>query len=173
MVQKNDKYSSFLCTLVYNVVMNLKYENIYADKMHLQIINTKSASQVEELYLNAIYNKIESARLEGYAVYLEKENFGGFFSAKVQVLTVEFKKSKLKHLCASFFIQANGASISFRLYKSVNKAYFKGLAEKPQAQRIEFIKNRLGSFEERDEFTSFDAMMDMLFNEGVKEFSRS
>ena len=151
--------------------MNLKYENIYADKMHLQIINTKSNSQVEELYLNAIYNKIESLRLEGYAVYVEKENFGGFFSAKTQVLTVEFKKSKLKQLSAGFFIQANGSSISFRLYKGMHKSYIKGLAEKPQAQRLEFIKNRLGSFEERDEFTSFDALMDVLFAEGLKEFN--
>ena len=150
--------------------MNLKYENIYADKMHLQIINTKSASQVEELYLNALYNNIESIRLEGYDVYVEKENFGGFFSTKTQVLSVEFKKSKLKQLSACFFIQTNGASISFRLYKGMHKSYFKDLLEKPQAQRLEFIKSRLGGFEERDEFSSFDALMDMLFNEGIKEF---
>ncbi len=150
--------------------MNLKYENIYADKMHLQIINTKSTSQIEELYLNAIYNKIESLSLEGYAIYVEKENFGGFFSTKTQVLSVEFKKSKIKQLTACFFIQANGASVSFRLYKAMHKGYFKDLLEKPQAQRIEFVKNRFSSFEERDEFSSFDALMDKLFDEGIKEF---
>ena len=151
--------------------MNLKYEHIYADNMHLQIINNKSTSQAEELFLNAIYNKIESVRLEGYAVYVEKENFSGFFSSKTQILSIEFKKSKIKQLSACFFIQTNGSSISFRLYKAMHKSYFKGLTEKPQAQRLEFIKNRLTSFEERDEFTSFDALMDMLFNEGIKEFS--
>jgi len=151
--------------------MNLKYENIYADKMSLQIINTKSVSQVEELFLNAIYNKIESVKLEGYAVYVEKENFGGFFSTKTQVLSIEFKKSKIKQLSACFFIQGNGASISFRLYKAMHKSYFKGLTEKPQAQRLEFIKNRLSSFEERDEFTSFDMLMDLFFTEGLKEFN--
>ncbi len=151
--------------------MNLKYENIYADKLSLQIIKNKSVPQVEELYLNAVYSKIESIKLEGYAVYVEKENFGGFFSHKTQVLTIDFKKSKLQQLSASFFIQANGTSVSFRLYKGVNKSYFKGLGEKPQAQRIEFMKNRMSSFEERDQFTSFDALMDMLFDKAVKEFS--
>ena len=156
----------------YNSTMNLKYENIYADKLSLQIINNKSVPQIEELYLNAIYNKIESVQLEGYAVYVEKENFGGFFSTKTQILTIDFKKSKLKQLSASFFIQANGTSISFRLYKGIHKSYLKGLAEKPQTQRIEFIKNRLTSFEERDQFSSFDALMDLLFTEGLKEFNR-
>ncbi len=157
-------------TIQYNASMNLKYENIYADKMSLQIINAKSASQVEELFLNAIYNEIESVRLEGYAIYVEKENFGGFFSTKTQVLSVEFKKSKIKQLSACFFIQTNGSSISFRLYKAIHKSYFKGLTEKPQTQRLEFIKSRLISFEERDEFTSFDTLMDKLFDEGIKEF---
>ena len=96
-------------------------------------------------------------------------NFSGFFSAKTQVLTVEFKKSKLKKLSACFFLQRNGKSYNFRLYKGIDKSYFEGLNEKPLVQRLEFIKNRMSDFEERNDFTSFDALMDMLFSEAIKE----
>lgn len=149
--------------------MKLKYENIYADKLSLHIITSKTAEEVEKLFLNRIYNKIQNLKLEGFDEYVENMNFSGFFSSKTQVLTVEFKKSKLKKTSACFFVQANGNTYSFRLYKGIDKGYFKGLDEKPLAQRLEFIKNRLSDFEDRNDFTSFDALMDILFTEALKE----
>jgi len=150
--------------------MKLKFENIYADKLSLHTITSASEEEVEKLFLNRVYNKINSLKLQGLDVYVENMNFSGFFSAKTQVLTVEFKKSKLKKCSACFFIQTNGNAFSFRLYKGINKDYFEGLNEKPLVQRLEFIKNRMSDFEERHDFTSFDALMDMLFTEAIKEF---
>jgi len=149
--------------------MKLKFENIYADKLHLQNINSSNEEEVEKIYLNRVYNKIQGLKLEGFDTYVENMNFSGFFSSKTQVLTVEFKKSKLKKLSACFFVQANGNAYALRLYKGIDKKYFEGLNEKPLVQRLEFIKNRMGDFEERNDFSSFDALMDMLFSEGIKE----
>ena len=149
--------------------MKLKYDNTYADKLHYHTITTKTEEEVEKLFLNRVYGKIQTLDLKGFDTYVESMNFSGFFSAKTQVLTVEFKKSKLKKLSACFFIQSNGQAYSFRLYKGIDKTYFDGLNEKPLVQRLEFIKNRMSDFEERNDFTSFDALMDMLFNEAIKE----
>jgi len=148
--------------------MKLKFENIYADTLSLQIINTLGEEEVEKLFLNRIYNKMQGLKLQGFDTYVENMNFSGFFSSKTQVLTVEFKKSKLKKLSACFFIQANGHSYSFRMYKGIDKKYFEGLTEKPLAQRLEFIKNRMHDFEERNDFSSFDALLDMLFTQALK-----
>ncbi len=149
--------------------MKLKYENVYADKLSLHIITSKTAQDVEKLFLNRVYNKIQNLKLEGFDEYVENMNFLGFFSSKTQVLTVEFKKSKLKKTSACFFVQGNGNAYSFRLYKGIDRGYFKDLEEKPLAQRLELIKNRLSDFDERNDFTSFDALMDMLFSEVLKE----
>jgi len=149
--------------------MKLKYEHIYEDKLSLHTISTKSSDEVEKLFLNRIYSKIQKLELKGLDTYVEGMNFSGFFSSKSQVLTVEFKKSKLKKLTACFFIQANGKAISFRLYKSIEKSHFEGLLEKPIVQRLEFIKNRMNDFESRHDFSSFDAMMNMLFTEAIKD----
>lgn len=149
--------------------MKLKFENIYADKLSLQTINSVSEEDLEKIYLNRVYNKIQSLKLQGLDTYVESMNFSGFFSVKTQVLTVEFKKSKLKKLSACFFIQANGNVFTLRLYKGIDKKYFDGLNEKPLAQRLELIKNRMSDFEERNDFTSFDALMDMLFTQAINE----
>ncbi|MDF1880001.1 hypothetical protein JHD50_01585 [Sulfurimonas sp. MAG313] len=148
--------------------MKLKFENIYADKLSLHTIESKTEEEVEKIFLNRVYNKIHSLKLKGFDTYVENMSFSGFFSGKTQVLTVEFKKSKLKKASACFFIEVNGAAYIFRLYKGMDKKYFEGLTEKPLSQRLEFIKNRMGDFEERNNFSSFDALMDMLFIEAVK-----
>ena len=149
--------------------MKLKFENIYADKLSLHTISSMGEEEVEKLFLNRVYNKIQSLKLQGLDVYVENMNFAGFFSDKTQVLTVEFKKSKLKKASACFFIQSNGHAFSFRLYKGINRDYFEGLDEKPLAQRLEFIKNRMSDFESRHDFTNFDTLMDMLFTDALKE----
>lgn len=149
--------------------MKLKFENIYADKLSLHTISSASEEELEKVYLNRVYNKIQTLKLQGLDTYVENMNFSGFFSAKTQVLTVEFKKSKLKKLSACFFIQANGSAYTFRLYKGIDKKYFDGLNEKPLVQRLEFIKNRMSDFEERNDFSSFDAIMDLLFTEAIKD----
>jgi len=143
--------------------MKLKYENIYADTIRLHIISEHSLEVLEKLFLNAIYKEFQALELQGFDAYVENMNFSGFFSTKTQVLTVEFKKSKLKRHSACFFIEENGNAYSFRLYKGVDKKYFEGLNEKPLVQRLEFIKNRLPDFEHRHDFSSFDALMDKLF----------
>ncbi|PHR57795.1 MAG: hypothetical protein COA44_04770 [Arcobacter sp.] len=149
--------------------MKLKYENIYADKLSLHTITSVDEEAVEKIFLNRVYNKIQGLKLQGLDTYVENMSFSGFFSTRTQVLTVEFKKSKLKKFSACFFIQANGKSYSLRLYKGIDKKYFDGLNEKPLLQRLELIKNRMGDFEERNDFTSFDALLDMLFTEAIKE----
>lgn len=149
--------------------MKLKFENIYADTLRLQTITSINEEEVEKLFLNRVYNKIQSLKIQGLDTYVENMNFSGFFSSKTQVLTVEFKKTKLKKLSACFFIQSSGNVFSLRLYKGIDKKYFDGLNEKPLAQRLEFIKNRMSDFEERNDFTSFDEMMNMLFSEATKD----
>lgn len=171
--QPRGNYQLILESTWYNQHMTLKYENVYADKFSLKIIKESDEAQITKLYLNKIYNRLENLNLQGFDIYVEKESFSGFFSTKTQILTVEFKKSRIKRLNACFFIQNNGNSFSFRLYKGMDRAYFKDLLEKPQAQRLEFIKTRLRSFEEREEFTSFDTLMDMMFDQAVSELSLS
>lgn len=149
--------------------MKLKYEQIYSDKLSLHTITSMGEEDVEKLFLNRVYNKIHTLKLQGLEVYLENMNFAGFFSDKTQVLTVEFKKSKLKKATACFFIQSNGEVFSFRLYKGVHKDYLEGLNEKPQVQRLDLIKSRMSDFELRHDFTNFDALMDMLFTASLTD----
>ena len=149
--------------------MKLKFDNIYADKLSLHTLSKSTDEEVEKLFLNRVYNKIQSLNIQGLDTYVENMNFAGFFASKTQVLTVEFKKSKLKNISACFFIQTNGKLLSLRMYKSLDKKYFEGLNEKPLVQRLEFIKNRMSDFEERHDFTSFDSLMDMLFTQAIKD----
>ena len=148
--------------------MNIKIDEIYADKLHQQEIKSQSFNELENLYLKRIYSYVEAMKLKGFHVYADSINLGGLFSKKNQILVIEFKKSKVKGLTAYYYLQDNGFSMNFRLYKCINKSYINDLNEKPQAQRLEFIKNRLKSLDERDDFTMFDSLIDQLFVKAIK-----
>jgi len=150
--------------------VKLKLEEIYSDKLSLHTLNTDE--DMEEIFLNKIYSQLKALNIKGFNTYATTTSFQGLFSKKVEILVVEFKKSKIKSLYTLFLVQNNGAVFTFRMYKCLHPAYVEKVTEKPTAQRAELLKNLFTTFEDRHDFSMFDTLMDKMFDSALKSVAK-
>ncbi len=148
--------------------MKLTLDEIYADKLHVACLTKSDDIDMEELFLNKLYSQLQALKFKNLNVYATTTSYQGFFSKKIELLIVEFKKSRVKNLHAAFMVENSGGIYSFRMYKNIDSAYAKKVIEKPVAQRSDLLKNMFSSFEARHDFSMFDMLMDQHFDKALK-----
>ena len=154
--------------------MDFNKDEVYSSSLqHIAVpdFNADFTEKYEEFY-NGIKDYLNTLDLKNIQLSNESINIGSdsmFGSSNVvSALGISYKKGKLKKLSAFFLVTNTGNIFNFSLYKQASLGFFDALAGVSPSEKVSVIQSKLKSIEETEEFSVFNAISDMLYNNGIK-----
>ena len=153
--------------------MEFNKDEVYSSSLkHIAVPNfSGNISEKHQEFYNGIKNYFDTLNLENIQLSEESINIGGgFFGGNnITALGLSYKKGKLKKLSAFFLITNTGNVFNFSQYKQASLGFFDLLTGVNPSEKVHVIQSKLKTIEESEEFSVFNAIADMLYEEGINQ----
>lgn len=152
--------------------MDFNKDEVYSSTLRHRAVPNYSGNTQERTqeFYTAIQNYFASLALDNMQLTNESINIGGSFfgSNSVPALGLSYKKGKLKKLSAFFLVTRVGNVFNFSLYQQASFGFFDILTGVTNpSEKVSVIQNKLKTIEEAEEFSIFNAVAEILYEEGI------